>query len=439
MKLVCNPPRETWDTLSRRGQLGDPKLIEIVRDILANVRNNGDRAIRELSIRFDGAAPETFRVSSIERDRQAAQVPVELVAAIDRAIDTIALFHTSQLREEPEVETTPGVVCFRKKIPIERVGVYVPAGTAPLFSTLLMLAIPAKLAGVQEIVLATPGGRTGTIPPVIALCAQRLGIEEIYCVGGAQAIAALAYGTESIRKVVKICGPGNQYVTEAKVQVSAEGVPIDMPAGPSEALVIADSGANPRYVAADLLAQAEHGIDSQAVFVTTDPEFVQKVEAELAAQLAKLPRRAFAEQVIDRALAVVLPSINDCVEFSNVYAPEHLLMSVAEADRYTPLVRNAGSVFLGYLAAESLGDYASGTNHVLPTNRFATGLSGVSVDTFVKKVTFQRVDQRGISGLGPTVVTMARAEGLEAHAQAVIVRMEEAQVAAAPSASGRGV
>jgi histidinol dehydrogenase len=293
-----------------------------------------------------------------------------------------------------------------------------------------MLVIPAKLAGVNEIVLATPGGKTATISPVIALCAQRLGIEEIYCIGGAQAIAALAYGTETIRKVVKICGPGNQWVTEAKVQVSAEGVSIEMPAGPSEALVIADSGANPRYVAADLLAQAEHGVDSQSVLVTTDEELIAQVEKELEAQLENLPRRAMAEQVMARALAVVLPSLTECVEFSNAYAPEHLLLSVEDADRYAPLVRNAGSVFLGYLAAESLGDYASGTNHVLPTNRFATALSGVSVDTFVKKVTFQRVTECGLSGLGPTVVTMARAEGLEAHAQAVLVRMTGSTVSA---------
>jgi histidinol dehydrogenase len=253
-----------------------------------------------------------------------------------------------------------------------------------------------------------------------------LGIDEIYVMGGAQAIAALAYGTESIRKVEKICGPGNQFVTEAKVQVSGGGIPIDMPAGPSEALVIADSGANPRHVAADLLAQAEHGVDSQAVLITTDEALVRLVEDEIAIQLARLPRKDIAEQGMSRALAVVLPTVADAVAFSNVYAPEHLLLSVQDPERYVPLVQNAGSVFLGYFAAESLGDYASGTNHVLPTNRFATGLSGVSVDSFVKKVTFQRVNRCGLRGLGPTVVEMARAEGLEAHAQAVVVRMEDA-------------
>jgi histidinol dehydrogenase len=382
--------------------------------------------LRDFTARFDGAAPQNFALSIADRDSQAAQVSAELAAAIDVAIANISSFHATQLQEEIAVETAPGVVCFRKKIPIGRVAVYVPGGSAPLFSTLLMLVIPAKLAGVREIVLATPGGKTATIPPVIALCAQRLGIDEIYLMGGAQAIAALAYGTESIPRVDKICGPGNQFVTEAKVQVSSAGIPIDMLAGPSEALVIADSGANPRYVAADLLAQAEHGVDSQAVLVTTDRGLVRLVEEEIARQLERLPRKNIAEQVMARANAVVLPTVADAVAFSNVYAPEHLLLSVEDPERYVPLVQNAGSVFLGYFAAESLGDYASGTNHVLPTNRFATGLSGVSIDSFVKAVTFQRVDRRGLRGLGPTVVEMARAEGLEAHAQAVVVRMEDA-------------
>lgn len=426
MKLVCNPERGMWESLSRRGGVDSTAVAELVRTIIDEVRRDGDRALRDFTARFDGAAPQNFALSIADRDSQAAQVSAELAAAIDVAIANISSFHATQLQEEIAVETAPGVVCFRKKIPIGRVAVYVPGGSAPLFSTLLMLVIPAKLAGVREIVLATPGGKTATIPPVIALCAQRLGIDEIYLMGGAQAIAALAYGTESIPRVDKICGPGNQFVTEAKVQVSSAGIPIDMPAGPSEALVIADSGANPRYVAADLLAQAEHGVDSQAVLVTTDRGLVRLVEEEIARQLEGLPRKNIAEQVMARANAVVLPTVADAVAFSNVYAPEHLLLSVEDPERYVPLVQNAGSVFLGYFAAESLGDYASGTNHVLPTNRFATGLSGVSIDSFVKAVTFQRVDRRGLRGLGPTVVEMARAEGLEAHAQAVVVRMEDA-------------
>lgn len=425
MKLYSNPDRVMWESLSGRSGVGSAEVAELVRTIIDQVRRDGDRALRDFTARFDGGVPQEFALSTIERDAQAALVSDELSAAIDVAIANISAFHTTQLQEEHAVETTPGVVCFRKKIPIERVAVYVPGGSAPLFSTLLMLVIPAKLAGVREIVLATPGGKTGAVPPVIALCAQRLGIDEIYLMGGAQAIAALAYGTESIPKVDKICGPGNQFVTEAKVQVSSEGIPIDMPAGPSEALVIADSGANPRYVAADLLAQAEHGVDSQAVLVTTDSGMVRLVEEEIAIQLEGLPRKNIAEQVMSRAIAVVLPTVADAVAFSNVYAPEHLLLSVKDPERYIPLVQNAGSVFLGYFAAESLGDYASGTNHVLPTNRFATGLSGVSVDSFVKKVTFQKVDRRGLQALGPTVVEMARAEGLEAHAQAVVVRMED--------------
>lgn len=425
MKLFCNPDPVMWDSLSQRGGVDSAAVAELVKTIIDDVRRDGDRALREFTARFDGAVPREFTLSTEARDTQAALVSAELSAAIDVAIANISAFHTTQLQEEIAVETTPGVVCFRKKIPMERVGVYVPGGSAPLFSTLLMLVIPAKLAGVREIVLATPGGKTAAIPPVIALCAQRLGIDEIYVMGGAQAIAALAYGTESVRKVDKICGPGNQFVTAAKVQVSGAGIPIDMPAGPSEALVIADSGANPRHVAADLLAQAEHGVDSQAVLVTTDSELVKLVEEEIAIQLKRLPRRNIAEQVMARAIAVVLPTVEDAVAFSNVYAPEHLLLSVKDPEQYVPLVENAGSVFLGYFAAESLGDYASGTNHVLPTNRFANVLSGVSVDSFVKKVTFQKVSRFGLRGLGPTVVEMARAEGLEAHAQAVVVRMED--------------
>jgi histidinol dehydrogenase len=293
-----------------------------------------------------------------------------------------------------------------------------------LFSTLIMLAVPAQVAGVREIVLCTPGGREGTLNPVIASVASLLGIDEIYLVGGAQAIGALAYGTDTIRPAQKICGPGNAYVTEAKMQVAAQGVAIDMPAGPSEVLVVADSGANPRFVAADLLAQAEHGPDSQVVVVTTDAAVLSRVESEIARQVALLPRGDIATKALEESFGVVVPSVEEAVEFSNTYAPEHLIMSVVDPERYVPRVVNAGSVFLGYMAAEALGDYASGTNHVLPTNGAARAFSGVSVDTFVKKITFQKVSEEGLLGLAPTVACMARAEGLEAHARAVVIREE---------------
>jgi histidinol dehydrogenase len=304
------------------------------------------------------------------------------------------------------------------------VGIYIPAGTAPLFSTLLMLGVPAKVAGCREIVLSTPGGREATLNPAIAFCAQLLGIDEIYLVGGAQAVAALAYGTESIKPVSKICGPGNRYVTEAKLQVGAQGVAIDMPAGPSEVLVIADEGANPRCVAADLLAQAEHGPDSQVVLVACSHALVECVLEQVTLQTAQLPRQEVVREALEKSFALVVESIDEALEFANLYAPEHLILSVEEPERLVEKVTNAGSVFLGYWAAEALGDYASGTNHVLPTNAAARAYSGVSVDTFVKKVTFQSVSRGGLLELSDAVVTLARAEGLEAHAQAVVVRRE---------------
>ena len=424
MKTYINPSRSEWPRLSRRPVPPSSDVPNVVATILGVVRSRGDDALREFSLRFDGAAPSSFRVSIESRDILAGRVQPKLVEAITQAIATISRFHESQRTSEPEVETVPGVVCFRRSLPIERVGIYIPAGTAPLFSTLLMLAIPAKLAGVQEIALCTPGGNAGRLNEVIACAAKLLDINEIYLVGGAQAIGALAYGTESIPAVQKICGPGNAFVTEAKLQVAAQGFAIDMPAGPSEVLVIADRDADPRFVAADLLAQAEHGPDSQVVVVTPDAPLLERILAEVERQVAELPRGAVAEQALQESLGIVVRSIDEALELSNAYAPEHLILSVGEPERYIPAIRNAGSVFLGYLAAEAFGDYASGTNHVLPTNGAARALSGVSLDTFVKKVTFQRVNAEGLARLSQTVACMAQAEGLDAHARAVLIRQE---------------
>jgi histidinol dehydrogenase len=424
MKIYVNPPPREWAHLSRRPVVKNNDLRAVVSGILSEVRSKGDLALRELSVRFDGAAPASFRVSRETRDLLATRVQPELVEAITQAIETISRFHDSQRMGEEEVETVPGVVCFRRAVPIDRVGIYIPGGSAPLFSTLLMLAIPAKIAGVREIALCTPGGREGSLNEVIACAAKLLAIDEIYLIGGAQAIGALAYGTETVPAVQKICGPGNSFVTEAKLQVAAEGTAIDMPAGPSEVLVIADGNADPRFVAADLLAQAEHGPDSQVVVVTNDQQLLERVLAEVDRQVAELPRGAIASKALGESLGLVLTTLEESIEFSNAYAPEHLILSIAEPERYIPAIRNAGSVFLGYLAAEALGDYASGTNHVLPTNGAARALSGVSLDTFVKKVTFQRVNGEGLSRLSRTVACMAQAEGLEAHARAVLIRQE---------------
>jgi len=424
MKTYSNPIRTDWPSLCRRPVVTKTDLRETVATILNEVSTRGDNALREFALRFDGAVPQSLRVSMETRDRLAAQVAPELVEALKQAIATISRFHDSQRTVEPEVETVPGVVCFRRSLPIERVGIYIPGGTAPLFSSLLMLAIPAKLAGVREIALCTPGGKVGVLNEVIACAAQLLELDEIYLVGGAQAIGALAYGTKTIPAVQKICGPGNSFVTEAKLQVAVEGIAIDMPAGPSEVLVVADENADPRFVAADLLAQAEHGPDSQVVVVTTQASLLDRVLAEIDRQLALLPRGAIASKALEESVGVVVSTLDEAVEFSNVYAPEHLILSVDDPERYVPAIRNAGSVFLGYLAAEALGDYASGTNHVLPTNGAARALSGVSVDTFVKKVTFQRVTAEGLTRLAPTVARMAYYEGLDAHARAVLIREE---------------
>jgi histidinol dehydrogenase len=424
MTIVRYPSRTAWEELTRRPLVNDSELPRLVQQIVQGVREGGDSALAEYSRRFDGAAPPRVRLSPDDVKIASREVSSDLRAAVEQAIKNVTAFHESQRVSEAAVETMPGVACFRRTVPIERVGIYIPAGTAPLFSTLIMLAVPAKIAGCKEIVLASPGGRDARINPVIALCAEFLEIEEVYLMGGAQAIAALAYGTENVRPVYKICGPGNRFVNEAKLQVASRGIAIDLPAGPSEVLVIADESAQPIFVAADLLAQAEHGPDSQVVVVTTSEGVLNEVLRELELQLSELPRREVVAAALASSRAILVRDLEEALDFSNLYAPEHLILSVDKPERFVERIVNAGSVFLGAWSPEALGDYASGTNHVLPTNGAARCFSGVSVDSFTKKITFQQVTPEGLNRLAPCVTAMARAEGLEAHARAVEVRQE---------------
>ncbi len=424
MKIYKQPQKENWATLCERPLPKAEAEAWVVSEILKKVQTEGDVALRYFSKKFDEVDLDSLMVSSEALKNVSKAVPSELKAAIDKARRNITAFHSVQLLEEPEVETQSGVRCWRKSVAIEKVGLYIPGGTAPLFSTLLMLGVPAQLAGCQEIVLCTPPNKNGSIDPAILYTANLLGITKIFKVGGAQAIAALAYGTESIPQVYKIFGPGNSYVTKAKQLVQQEGVAIDMPAGPSEVLVIADETAVPAFVASDLLSQAEHGSDSQVVLVCTSESIAQAVSEEVEKQLDDLPRAELAKGALDNSFTVILDSLETAMEFSNQYAPEHLIIASEKAEDYVDSVQNAGSVFLGNYSCESAGDYASGTNHTLPTNGFARSYSGVSVDSFVKKITFQSLSKKGIKNLGPSIETMAHAEGLQAHKNAVTLRLK---------------
>lgn len=427
MKRYNYPDPLSWKALAARPLQESPEeLQQTVREIIGAVQVEGDGALARFAEKFDRYIPASWRISLAERDKRAALTPPPVMAAIDRAVDCITAFHRSQIVEEPPVSPVNGVTCWRRAVPIERVGLYTPGGTAPLFSTLIMLAVPARVAGCTTIAVTTPVRAEG-LDPRIAYVAQLLEIEEIYAIGGAQAVAAFAYGTQSVPKVGKIFGPGNRFVNEAKLQVAARGVAIDLPAGPSEVLVIADTRADPRFIAADLLAQAEHGLDSQVVAVVTCTNQADEIEWEIERQVAMLPRQSVAAGALDNSLVVVLSSLDEALLFSNVYAPEHLILSCGEANAESllPRVRNAGSVFVGYMTPEALGDYASGTNHILPTAGSAVAVGGLSVDAFMKKVTFQRATAEGLQALSTTVVEMARAEGLEAHARAVILRLGE--------------
>jgi histidinol dehydrogenase len=400
-------------------------LEERVAAILAEVRDGGDRAVRKYSLQFDKSAPVVPELSAEEIKAGAAGVDEALKAAIRMAAANIGAFHRAQQRQEEVVETMAGVRCWRRMVAIEKVGLYIPGGTAALYSTILMLGIPARIAGCREIVLCSPPDSEGQLHPAILFAAELVGVTKIFRIGGVQAIGAMAYGTESVPAVYKIFGPGNQYVTCAKQLVQREGVAIDMPAGPSEVAVYADETADPRFVAADLLSQAEHGADSQVVLVSSSADLVAAVLTEVERQVAVLPRADIARKALEHSRAFIVRDVVQAMELLNDYAPEHLILSCDGAERLAESVTNAGSVFLGHYSPESVGDYASGTNHVLPTNGHARAFSGVSLDSFVKKITFQQLTREGLLGIGDAVMRMADAEGLEAHARAVGVRMDK--------------
>lgn len=425
MRTVTNPDKKSWPLLCRRPSIELEFLDSTVKNILNRVRTSGDEALKEFALRYDNVKLGSLEVTQEEIDKASASIPKPLKAAIETAASNIRKFHESQRREFQKVETTPGVTCWRKAVAIDRAGIYIPGGTAPLFSTVLMLAIPASIAGCRDVILCSPPDESGNIAPAIIYAAAQAGVSKMYKAGGAQAIAAMAYGTKTIPSVNKIFGPGNQYVTKAKQIVSQDGIAIDMPAGPSEVLVVADGLANPSFVAADLLSQAEHGKDSQVVLVAFGEPMVQKVQEEIEKQLAQLPRKDIAKEALNNSLAIVLNSDEAAMDFVNDYAPEHLILNTKNADELASLVRNTGSVFIGPWSPESIGDYASGTNHTLPTNGFAKAYSGVSLESFQKYITFQSLTKDGLKSLGPVVETMAEAEDLIGHKQSISIRLKE--------------
>ena len=427
MKLNVLPKPTEWKTLCQRPEFEQGQLEKSVESIIENVRQNGDTALRSYSLEFDGLKIENFLVTKDEIEQAKSKVGQNLKNAIQLAKSNIEKFHTSQMETSKVIETSVGVKCWRKSVGIEKVGLYIPGGTAPLFSTILMLGIPAQIAGCKEVILCSPPQKDGSLNPAILYAANLVGITKIFKVGGAQAIAAMAFGTTQVPQVYKIFGPGNQYVTKSKELIQREGIAIDMPAGPSEVLIVADESCNPSFVAADLLSQAEHGADSQVILLSDSMDIIQEVMNELEQQLAQLPRKQFAQKALNNSRAIQLASIETCIDFSNNYAPEHLIIASEDADKYAGLIVNAGSVFLGNYSCESAGDYASGTNHTLPTNGYARNYSGVSVDSFVRKITFQSLSQEGIKNIGPAIELMAEAEALFAHRNAVTIRLKSLQ------------
>lgn len=425
MILITNPDKSQWTELLKRPVMNTENLFDTVRGIIDSVKAGGDRAVIEYEEKFDKVALDALAVSAAELEEADALISDELKAAIRLAKHNIETFHAAQRFEGRKVETQPGVTCWQKAVAIEKVGLYIPGGTAPLFSTVLMLAVPAKIAGCKEIVLCTPPGKDGKVHPAVLFAAKVAGVGRIFKAGGVQAIAAMAYGTESIPKVYKIFGPGNQYVTAAKQLVSLRDVAIDMPAGPSEVEVLADETANPVFVAADLLSQAEHGVDSQAMLVTTSGRLQQAVKEEVERQLALLPRKEIAEKSLANSKLIVVRDMEEAIELTNAYAPEHLIIETSDYMSVAGQIVNAGSVFLGSLTPESAGDYASGTNHTLPTNGYAKAYSGVSLDSFIRKITFQEILPEGIRAIGPAIEEMAANEHLDAHKNAVAVRLGE--------------
>ncbi|MEG2067758.1 MAG: histidinol dehydrogenase [Tannerellaceae bacterium] len=424
MEVIKYPSRQEWPALLKRPALDVSTLFDTVRTVLSEVQAGGDAVVKRYEEQFDHVVLASLQVSDAEMQEAAALVPEALKEAIRMAKGNIEKFHASQQFVGQKIETTPGVTCWQKAVPIEKVGLYIPGGTAPLFSTVLMLAVPAQIAGCREIVLCTPPDRTGHVPPAILFAAQMAGVSRVFKIGGIQAIAAMAYGTESVPKVYKIFGPGNQYVTAAKQLVSLKEVAIDMPAGPSEVEVIADATANPDFIAADFLSQAEHGADSQAMLLTTSDAIIPAVTEAIRQQLDRLPRKEITEKALAHSRILVLRDEEEVIDFTNQYAPEHLIIQTANYVALAARIENAGSVFMGQYTPESAGDYASGTNHTLPTNGYARAYSGVNLDSFIKKITFQEITASGIKQLGETIRTMAEGEQLEAHRNAVTIRLK---------------
>jgi histidinol dehydrogenase len=425
MQVFDEPLKQDWEALLKRPNFEATELLSKVQSILDAVALEGDAALLRLSETFDQVQLKTIAIDPTMIEAAEALVAPALKTAIQSAKVNIEIFHQAQIKKEEKIETMPGVWCWRKSVGIEKVGIYIPGGTAPLFSTVLMLGIPAKLAGCKEVVLCTPPRKDGTVDPAILYAANLVGIKQIYTIGGAQAIAAMAYGTATVPKVFKIFGPGNQYVTAAKQLIQQQGVAIDMPAGPSEVCVYADETAVPAFVAADLLSQAEHGADSQVVLIASHKNIIEQVQLEIELQLANLPRQDFATKALGHSKAIVVALREDAIQLINTYAPEHLILSVDNALVVAEKITNAGSVFIGNYSPESVGDYASGTNHTLPTNGNAKAYSGVSVDSFVKKITFQQLTEMGLKNIAQTVIQMASGEQLEAHAQAVAIRVKD--------------
>lgn len=427
MILVTYPDKDQWADLLKRPVMNTEDLFDTVRSVINRVKAEGDRAVLAYEEQFDKVQLASLAVSEEEWAEADSLIDEELKQAIRLAKQNIETFHAAQRFEGKKVTTSAGVTCWQKAVPIEKVGLYIPGGTAPLFSTVLMLAVPAKIAGCGEIVLCTPPGRDGKVHPAVLFAAKVAGVSRIFKAGGIQAIASMAYGTESVPRVYKIFGPGNQYVTAAKQLVSLRDVAIDMPAGPSEVEVLADETANPAFVAADLLSQAEHGVDSQAMLITTSESLQQAVKAEVERQLELLPRKEIASKSLANSKLIVVRSLDEAIELTNAYAPEHLIVETADYLSVAERVVNAGSVFLGHLSPESAGDYASGTNHTLPTNGYAKAYSGVSLDSFIRKITFQEIQPEGIRHIGPAIEVMAANERLDAHKNAITVRLKALQ------------
>ena len=423
MILISNPDKSQWQEILKRPVMNTENLFDTVRSVIDRVKEEGDRAVLDYEEKFDKVVLASLAVSEEEQQEAENLVSEDLKVVVLLAKQNIETFHAAQRFEGKKVQTQPGVTCWQKAVAIEKVGLYIPGGTAPLFSTVLMLAVPARIAGCKEIVLCTPPGRDGKVHPAVLFAAKVAGVNRIFKAGGIQAIAAMAYGTESVPKVYKIFGPGNQYVTAAKQLVSLRDVAIDMPAGPSEVEVLADETANPIFVAADLLSQAEHGVDSQAILITTSVELQQAVKVEVERQLALLPRKEIAEKSLANSKLIVVDSMTEAIELTNAYAPEHLIIETEDYLSVAERIVNAGSVFLGSLTPESAGDYASGTNHTLPTNGYAKAYSGVSLDSFIRKITFQEIKPEGLNIIGPAIELMAANEQLDAHKNAVSVRL----------------